>query len=78
MSEIRKITVGKEIKESVSYIVGGKPPFSNLSDMKDFKIHQIVEKEPYYLLFVSRGNESHLWKKLPMNDSTTVEYKIEE
>jgi hypothetical protein len=79
MSTIRKITVGKEIQNSVSYVVGGKPPFASVSEMKDFKITQIIEKDGFYLMFVSNEkNESHLWKKLPVNDSTSVEYKIEE
>lgn len=79
MSTIRKITVGKEVQNSVSYVVGGKPPFANVAEMKDFKITQITERDGFYLMFVSNEkNESHLWKKLPVNDSTSVEYKIEE
>jgi hypothetical protein len=79
MSEIRKITVGKEIKDSVSYVCGGKPPFAKVSGMESFTITQITEKEDkLYIYVTNQKNETHLWKKLPINDSTTIEYKIDE
>jgi hypothetical protein len=41
------------------------------------KISHIAETEKYLLVYLGDGSESQLWKKLPKNNDTIIEYTID-
>lgn len=76
-NKIRRLLIGKEVKEQFSYNVGGEQ--NVFIDNKPVKImiHSIDETEKHYVVSVKFNDEIHEWKKLPKNDITTIEYQLD-
>lgn len=77
-NRIRAVFVGKEPDHAMRYIVdnehkviiGGKP--------EKRKISQIIEDAEHFFVYLSNAeNESMMWRKIPKNECTTVEFEIE-
>lgn len=76
-NKIRKISIGKDIKEQFHYILNGKFPVPIDGKVVEKTISDFVENETSYDVYLRSGNEVQLWKTLPKNDITTVEYQID-
>lgn len=76
-NKIRRLLIGKEVKEQFSYNVGGEQNI--YIDKKPIKItiYSIEELENHYLVNVKFNDEIQEWKKLPKNDITTIEYFLD-
>jgi hypothetical protein len=76
-NKIRRITVGLDMKNQMSYYLKGRHTIP-VEDQKVTKeITLILEEEKYYLIFLGEDHENQLWKRIPKNDLTTVEYVID-
>lgn len=77
-NKIRKITVGTDMKNQMVYSIDTKRMFELEDKTKVFKeIKLISEEEEHYLIYIAEDREIQLWKKLPKNNLTTVEYVID-
>lgn len=76
-NKIRKLSVGKEIKEQFHYILNGKFPVPINGELVQKTISSILENENSYDIYLKSGNEVQLWKTLPKNDVTAVEFVID-
>lgn len=76
-NKIRRLLIGKEVKEQFSYNVGGEQNI--FIDKKPIKIliHSIEETENHFVVNVKFNDEIQEWKKLPKNDSVTVEFQLD-
>lgn len=76
-NKIRRLLIGKEVKEQFSYNVGGEQNI--FIDKKPIKIliHSIEELENHFVVNVKFNDEIQEWKKLPKNDSVTVEFQLD-
>jgi len=82
-NRIRKITIGKEPNSTMNYSLGSsqsvliesKIQKRIISDMLLGK-NPITEKFVYFV-YLTNGEETHLWKELPINDVTSLEYVID-
>jgi hypothetical protein len=78
MSNIRKVTIGTEINTQMSYSLGSKHSFFLDGQKVSREIHNIIENEnSFFIYIINPEQEVQLWKKLPKNNSTTVEYVID-
>jgi hypothetical protein len=78
-NKIRKITVGPDMSNQMVYSIDSKRPFFLEDGSKVLReIKTILEKEDGFFIYIaSENNEIQLWKKLPKNNLTTVEYVID-
>jgi hypothetical protein len=77
-NKIRKISIGTELNSLMSYSLGSKHNFYVDGQKVVREIQNITETETAYLIYLlGTENEIQLWKKLPKNNSTTVEYVID-
>jgi hypothetical protein len=77
-NKIRRITVGLDMHNQMSYYLGSKHNFFIEKEKVTREIHNILEEEDHYLVYLlAPNNEVQLWKKLPKNNLTTVEYVID-
>jgi len=76
-NKIRRLLIGKEVKEQFSYNVGGEQNI--YIDKKPIKIviHSIDELENHYLVNVKFNDEVQEWKKIPKNDISTTEFFLD-
>lgn len=70
MKQIRKISVGDNLKDSIHYQVG-KPASSN-SDIKD-----IVKDESYFNVYIITNDEVQLWKSFQARVVCHIEYILD-
>lgn len=74
---IRKVSIGTDLEKSMNYVVGARHKIY-VGDTPSFKnISAIEETESHYEIYLDSEDESSLWKKIPKNDQTAVEYVIE-
>lgn len=77
-NKIRKISVGLDMKNQMSYSLGSKHGFTVDKERIAKEIVNIMEDEEHYLIYLlGENNEVQLWKKLPKNNLTTVEFVID-
>jgi len=79
-NKIRKLGIGKEVKERFFYIVDSpKPVFSITESNKkiDYFISEIFEAEDRYKIYVTKGDEIQHWKDEMKNDITHPEYYLD-
>ncbi len=77
-NKIRRVSVGTEMNNQMSYTVGGKHTFFVDGEKTAREVRNIQETEDAYLIYLlGNDNEVQLWKKLPKNNATTVEYVID-
>lgn len=77
-NKIRRVTVGTDMNNQMSYTVGGKHTFFVDNEKTTREVINIKETEDSYLIYLlGNDNEVQLWKKLPINNATTVEYVID-
>lgn len=77
-NKIRKISIGTELNSLMSFSLGSKHPFYIDGEKCLREIHNIMEAEEHYMIYLINTNgEIQLWKKLPKNSSTSVEYVID-
>lgn len=76
-NKIRRLLIGKEVKEQFSYNIGGEQ--NVFIDKKPIKIiiHSIDELEKHFVINVKFNDEIQEWKKLPKNDITTIEFFLD-
>jgi len=70
MKQIRKISVGDNLKESIHYQIG-KPASS------DSNIHDIIKEKDYFEVYISEVDEVQLWKSFLKRVVCHVEYVID-
>jgi hypothetical protein len=77
-SKIRRVTVGLDMNNQMSYLLGAKHSVF-VEDKKELrKIQNIKETDNHFLIYLEgENNEIQLWKKLPKNNMTTVEFIID-
>lgn len=86
-NEIRKVSVaraitiedenGNLVEKSLNLIVGIEHTIYIDSERVKRRICNIEETEKHVLIYLEDGSASQLWKKLPKNDQTSIEYKID-
>jgi hypothetical protein len=76
-NRIRKLSIGKEVKEQFHFILGSKFPVPIDGKMTDKTISHISENENSYDIYLKSGTEIQLWKTLPKNDITSVEFVVD-
>jgi len=76
-NKIRRICIGVEPKNQFVYSVGGIFPLTVNKTRKEVVIENIEDSEKYFLIYVNTGGEVQLWKKIPKNEFTTVEFEID-
>lgn len=77
-NKIRKITVGLEMHNQMNYILDTMHNFTVEGEKQKRQIKNILEEDDSYLIYLlGENNEVQLWKKIPKNDLTTVEYVID-
>lgn len=77
-NKIRKISVGLDMNNQMSYFLGSKHTFYIDGQKATKEVQNILEKEEHYFIYVlGDDNEIQLWKKLPKNNLTTIEYVID-
>lgn len=70
MKQIRKISVGDNLKDSIHYQIG-KPASAN-SD-----IHDIIKEDNSFDVYISSGDEVQLWKTFLGRVVCHVEYILD-
>ena len=71
MHLIRKISIGRDYKnEAMHYAVGQEVYGGHI-------IHNIVEEEDKYKIFIKKNNEVLPWKDFNKNMAIAVEYNLE-
>ena len=71
MHLIRKISIGRDYKnEAMHYAVGQEVYGGHV-------IHNIVEEEDKYKIFIKKNNEVLPWKDFNKNMAISVEYNLE-
>jgi hypothetical protein len=77
---IRKLSIGKDVRDAIHFVINAEKTvvLSNGKTDKRF-INEIKETEFNYLIYVKSDetNEVQLWKKVPKNDFTHVEYIVD-
>ncbi len=68
---IRKITVGKDYKENAMHYAVGQDVYGGHS------IHQIVEEEEKYSIYIIKNNEILPWKDFNKNMAIATEFDLE-
>jgi hypothetical protein len=77
-NKIRRITVGTDMNNQMSYTVGGKHTFFVDGEKTAREVRNIQETEDYFFIYLlGSNNEVQLWKRLPKNNMTTVEFVID-
>lgn len=76
-NKIRRLLIGKEIKEQHVYFVGGKQNVYIDNAKKEIEIFSIDEVENGYIVNVKFNGEIQEWKRLPKNDVTTLEFYLD-
>ncbi|HEY6143746.1 MAG TPA: hypothetical protein VIV55_10080 [Flavobacterium sp.] len=78
-SKIRRVTVGLDMNNQMSYLLGAKHSVY-IDEKKELrKIKLIRETDNHFLIYLEGEvvDEAQLWKKLPKNNMTTVEFIID-
>jgi hypothetical protein len=70
MKQIRKISVGDNLKESIHYQIG--KPATN-----DSNVHDIIKEKDYFDIYISAVDEVQLWKSFLKRVVCHVEYVID-
>jgi hypothetical protein len=77
-NKIRRVSVGLDMNNQMSYYLGSRHNFYIDGDKKTREINNILETETHFLIYLEgENNEIQLWKKIPKNNQTTVEYIID-
>lgn len=77
-NKIRRVTVGTDLNNQMSYFLGSKHSFFIDGTRTAREIQNIMETEDHFLIYLlGDNNEIQLWKKIPKNNFTTVEYIID-
>lgn len=76
-NKIRRLLIGKEIKEQHVYFVGGKQNVYIEGEKIPIEIESINEQEKNYLVNVKFNGEIQEWKLIPKSDSVTVEFFLD-
>ena len=74
---IRRLCIGADPKNQFVYFIGGEHQLTIGGQRKTIVVSEILQAEKHFLIYVNSGGEVQLWKKLPMNDSTTIEFSID-
>lgn len=78
--KVRRVTVGHDKMNCMNYTVGSAHaiPSPDKKDPDMLTISSIEETEHFLLIYLKHGDDSvQLWKKVPKNQFTTVEYFID-
>lgn len=77
-NKIRRVSVGLDMNNQMSYYLGSRHSFYIEGEKKTREINNIMETETHFLIYLEgENNEIQLWKKIPKNNQTTVEYIID-
>lgn len=74
---IRRLCIGLDPKNQFVYFIGGEHKLMINQKQKVVTVTDIQEAEKHFLIYVNTGGEVQLWKKLPKNDVTTIEFFID-
>lgn len=67
MNKIRKISTGLDLKNSISYAIGGKAPKGI--------IHEIIyDNDMWFCIYTIEEKVIQLWKKINKNMVIAIEY----
>jgi len=83
-NNIRKLGIGKEVKERFFYIVNSEKPVFSITEKgkkEDYFISEIFEAEDRYKIYVRKGNnessEIQHWKDEMKNEISHPEYYLD-
>ena len=79
-NKIRKLSIGEELKERFIYEVRSDKPFlKNLKNgkLEDFFLHEIIETENHFNIYLKNKDEVHFWKKEPKTKFIAVEFFLD-
>ena len=76
-NKIRRLSIGAEIKEQFHIGVGTNFPVFIEGKKQDRVVSNIEETENHFLVYSKCDGEIQLWKKIPKNNITTIEYEIQ-
>jgi len=74
---IEKLPSGQVIEKAMAYNVGSEMNIDIDGEQVKKKIYKIDETAKYLLVYLISNGEYQLWKKLPKNDMTSIEYVID-
>lgn len=74
---IRRLCIGADPKNQFVYFIGGEHQLTIDGKRRTIVVSEILQAEKHFLIYVKSGDEIQLWKRLPMNNSTTVEFAID-
>jgi len=74
---IRRICIGADPKNQFVYFLGGEHKLLIDGKQRTVTVKEIHETEDSYLIYVTTNSEVQLWKRLPKNNTTTIEYAID-
>lgn len=74
---IRRLCIGADPKNQFVYFIGGQHQLTIDDKRRTVEVVEIMESEKHFLIYINTGGETQLWKRLPKNDSTTVEFTID-
>lgn len=78
MNKVRKVTVDYGRQNAMLYTVGNEHPIVVDKTPVRLVIASIEETEMTLLIYLKHSDDSvQLWKKIPKNEFTTVEYFID-
>jgi len=76
-NSIRRLSIGKEVKEQFHFVVGGQQNVMIDGSVKKIAIHSIDENETNYSVNMKIDDEVQEWKRIPKNDITHVEFTLD-
>lgn len=71
MNLIRKISIGRDYKNDAMHYSIGQEVFGG------HKIHEILEEETEYNIYIKKNDEVLPWKNFNKNMAIAVEYNLE-
>ena len=74
---IRRLCVGLDPKNQFIYSIDGEFSVKIKDKQQRISISNIEESEKHFLVYVKVNDEVQLWKKLPKNDNTTIEFELD-
>jgi len=74
---IRRICIGADPKNQFVYFIGGEHKIYIDGKPRVVIVSEILKTKKHILIYINSGNETQLWKELPRNDSTTIEFIVD-
>lgn len=74
---IRRLCIGSDPKNQFVYFIGGEHKLFIEGKQRVVTVTEITQSEKNFFIYVNTGGETQLWKEIPKNDKTTVEFLLD-